>query len=159
MDMLKWYILLYIFYYSITIRRKRKGRLIFLGTNFLLVCPDHLVFSIQVFDWCPGKAQSFIMIIKSLPISDQCCYCMLTVLDKALSIYYSIFIHTATQGGRCPHTQHMKKQRLNNFPKDAQLVDDGARIWELQDRLSYKPSHAASQDVHPKVICTGHIRS
>ena len=32
----------------------------------------------------------------------------------------------------------------------------GGRIWELQDLLSYKPCHAASQDVHPKVICTGH---
>lgn len=82
--------------------------MIFLGTNFLLVCPDYLVFSVPVFDWCPGKAESFIMIIKSLPVSDQCCYWMLTVLGKPLFIYYSIFIHTATLGGGCPHIQHMQ---------------------------------------------------
>lgn len=54
------------------------------------------------------------------------------------------------------YSTHEKTERLNNFPKDAQLVVDGSRIWELQDLLSYKPRHAASQDVHPKVICTGH---
>lgn len=68
------------------------------------------------------------------------------------------YFHPHSNPGRWvpSYSTHAKTEGLNNFLKDTQLVVDGGRIWELQDLLSYKPSHAASQDVHPKVTCTGH---